>query len=101
MDPPVEAEFKVVNQKGKDSIIIVDELGYTYSISKSSINSLTPHTRTWRCSKKSKKCTATITTENTWITSRKRFHNHEPGQIIRAEIAKPGDQILLDFFSNQ
>ena len=102
MDYPIQAEFKVVKQKGLDSIIIVDELGFTYSCSNNPASKRNPNTRTWRCSKKNKRCTATITTENTWIVAKNRFHNHEPmaSKVVRAEFAQPGDQIVLDFIAN-
>ena len=104
MDYPIQAEFKVVKQKGLNSIIIVDELGFTYSCSHNQAFKKNPNTRTWRCSKKNKRCTATITTENTWIIAKNRFHNHEPimaSKVARAEFAQPGDQIVLDFIANQ
>jgi hypothetical protein len=100
MDHPIPAEFKVVKQKGFNTIIIVDELGFTYSCSKSG-NKKDPTLRSWRCSKKNKQCIASITTENTWIVARRNTHNHEPGgKIFRSVPINPGDQILQDFFYN-
>ena len=99
MDHPIPAEFKVVKQKGFNTIIIVDELGFTYSCSKSG-NKKDPTLRSWRCSKKNKQCIATVTTENSWIVSRRNIHNHEPVQVFRSEVVKPDDQMLQDFFSN-
>ena len=102
LDRPVPAEFKAVNQKGVNTLIIVDELGFTYSSSKTKGGGYRRDStlRTWRCSKKNKQCIATVTTENSWIVSRRNIHNHEPVQVFRSEVVKPDDQMLQDFFSN-
>ena len=75
MDPPIPAKFKTVTQKGIQTRILVDDQGYTYSSSNSKTNSTS---KTWRCSKKNKKCKASVTTEDDWVVAKKRDHNHDP-----------------------
>jgi hypothetical protein len=99
MDQPFPAEFKVVKQKGYNTIIMVDDLGFTYSFK--TRNKRNPNIRNWRCSKKNKQCIAKITSEDSIIVARKNTHNHEPGgKIFRSVPIYPGDKILKDFFNN-
>ena len=81
MDPAVPAQFKLVNQRGIARKILVDDLGYTYSNSNS--RSKGEPVNTWRCSKKNKKCKASITTDNDWVISKKHLHNHAPPEFIK------------------
>ena len=84
LDSPILADFKTVRQKGGISTIIVDDLGYTYSSSNQ--NKTKGHMKSWRCSKKNKKCRASLTTDNDWIVVKKYQHNHEPTEPLRPAI---------------
>ena len=81
LDSPILADFKTVRQKGGISTIIVDDLGYTYSSSNSSKTK--GHMKSWRCSKKNKKCKASLATDGDWIVVKRHRHNHDPSEPIR------------------
>ena len=95
---PIPAEFKVVQQRGRNTVIIVDEMGYSYSCSsKNKQQSII----TWRCSKrKQKKCMALINTDESWIVSRKNIHSHETSELFRAIPVKLDDPIVQEYLNN-
>ena len=96
METPIPAEFKVVRSRGFNTVVLVDDSGYSYSCRSSNYPSKKENIRTWRCSKKNKQCKAFIVTENSWIIKRKNPHNHNPVEAIKNVICDPG--ILQDFF---
>ena len=96
METPIPAEFKVVRSRGFNTVVLVDDSGYSYSCRSSNYPSKKENIRTWRCSKKNKQCKAFIVTENSWIIKRKNPHNHNPDEAIKNVICDPG--ILQDFF---
>jgi len=74
VDPPIPAQYKI-GKIGNKSKVLVDDQGYTYSNPATKLDNVG---KTWRCSKKTKKCKATITTENDWVVAKRHKHNHEP-----------------------
>lgn len=73
----VEAQFKRIVRGSKECFQVIDQLGYTYSRADKNAPE-TSTTFTWRCSKKSKGCRASVVTENKWIVKTRNQHNHEP-----------------------
>ena len=106
LETPIPAEFKIVRTRGVNSVILVDDSGFSYS-SRSTKNSSNSKNnfKTWRCSKKNKQCKAYIITENSWIIAQRNSHNHEPPTGYPGEInirsLDPGDysSSMQDFFS--
>ena len=94
LETPIPAEFKVIRSRGFNTVILVDDSGYSYSCR--SNHSKQENVRTWRCSKKNKQCRAFIITENSWIVKRTNPHNHDPDPQIKNVIYDP--DILQDFF---
>ena len=82
LELPIRADFKSVRQKGVNSVVAIDDLGYSYSISAAN-RAKGDDVKTWRCSKKNKRCRASITTENDWITVKRNVHNHAPTKVYR------------------
>jgi len=94
LETPIPAEFKVIRSRGFNTVILVDDSGYSYSCR--SNHSKQGNVRTWRCSKKNKQCRAFIITENSWIVKRTNYHNHDSDPEIKNVIYDP--DILQDFF---
>jgi len=69
------AQFKTLNVRGICSKVLVDDQGYTYSNSMTKSGNFGNY---WRCSKKNKKCKASITTDHEWVVIKRQKHNHEP-----------------------
>jgi hypothetical protein len=91
---PIQAEFKVVQQRGRNTVIIVDEFGYSYSC-----NSKGAQIKSWRCSKrKQKNCTASIRTDDGWIISRKNAHRHEISDLFGAVSVESDNPIVQEYF---
>ena len=63
------------NRMGKSSVVLQDELGYTYNNRYQKTNNPTVHT--WRCSQRNaRKCRTTCIVENDLIIMRRNPHNH-------------------------
>jgi hypothetical protein len=99
LDSPIPAEFKVVQQRGRNTVVIVDELGFSYSCSSKAGLHHKNRQHIWRCSKrKQKKCMALINTDHSWIVSRKNIHSHEPCELFRSVPVKLEDEIVQEYF---
>jgi hypothetical protein len=95
-DCPIQAEFRVVKQHGRDTVILVDEMGYSFSCNNKGAKQIS-----WRCSKrKRKKCTAVIYTENGWIVSRKNSHSHDLSDLSNAIRVNSNDPIVQEYVNN-
>ena len=95
-DCPIQAEFRVVKQHGRDTVILVDEMGYSFSCNNKGAKQIS-----WRCSKrKQKKCMALINTDESWIVSRKNIHSHETSELFRAIPVKLDDPIVQEYLNN-
>ena len=75
LDPPVPPFYVTKNRMGKHSVVLQDELGYTYNNRYQKTNNPTVHT--WRCSQRNaRKCRTTCIVENDLIIMRRNPHNH-------------------------
>jgi len=99
MATPVQAEFRAINKNGKTCVIIVDEIGFSYSFPKKGKEN---KTLPCRCSKKiMTKCSAQIIVNEGWITSHKNSHNHEPPEELHKAVpVKLEDQVVQKYFKN-
>jgi hypothetical protein len=99
LETPIRAEFKVVNQRGKNAVIVVDEMGYSYSCK---VDRRWDRIKSWRCSKrKQKKCPALLSTEDEWIISKRHYHTHESIDLSgRAIPVKSEDPIVQEYLRN-
>ena len=97
MATPVQAEFKAINKNGKTCVIIMDEIGFSYSFPKKG-----KENKTCRCSKIiTTKCSAQIIIHDGWIISHKNSHNHEPPEKLRKAVpVKLEDQVVQKYFKN-
>ena len=84
LECPIRAEFKIVKQKGAESVVIIDDLGYSYAYQTTYKSGKYKNTgKLWRCSKKKKGCKANVITENELIIEKKNRHNHDPTKVLR------------------
>jgi hypothetical protein len=97
LDSPIQAEFKLMNQRGRSTVIIVDEMGFSYSCSSKAGQTV----KTWRCSKrKQKNCPALIKTDMNWILSKRNYHTHEISDLCRAVSVKSDDPLIQEYLRN-
>ena len=96
LDRPVPAEFAVVQKSGRNCVILVDEIGYSYSLYKKGNKN-----QTWKCSKrKQQKCQAVVKTEEGWVVIEKHSHNHSPVEIQKATAVNLEDDIVQNYFKS-
>ena len=97
MVTPIHAEFRAIKKNGKTCVIIVDEIGFSYSMTKWG-----KKFKTWNCSKKvTTKCSAQMIIQEGWIISHKNSHNHEPPvELYKAMPVKLEDRIVQQYFKN-
>ena len=91
METPVLADFKVVKSRnGRNSVIIMDGSGFSFSKSSNHI---------WRCSKRhSHKCSAMLKIQEGWIISWKNVHSHEPEELKNAVSVRFEDKAVQNYF---
>ena len=95
MATPKQADFRAINKNGKTCVIIVDNIGFTYSF-----HNRGKSNQTCRCTKRlMKKCSAQIIIQEGWIISFKNGHNHDPPEELhRAVPVKLEDEIVQKYF---
>ena len=78
MATSIQAEFRAINKNGKTCVIIVDNIGFSYSF-----HNRGKANQTCRCTKRlMKKCSAQIIIQEGWIISHRNSHNHDPPEDL-------------------